>query len=81
MLNIPFQISIDTNKEICLKNSKYTNQRKICHINQKNMPNKTPSTSSQSKEYAKQNTKYAKDKDKEAQGGGANIALFLLIKC
>ena len=29
----------------------------------------------QSKEYAKQNTKYAKDKDKEAQGGGANIPL------
>ena len=37
-------------------------------------------TDLKSKEYANQNTKYAKDKDKEAQGGEANIPLFLLVK-
>ena len=35
------------------------NKHQVCHLNQKNTPNKAPSTPYQSIEYAKQNTKYA----------------------
>ena len=43
------------------KQKHQVNQSKqhMCHLNQENMPIKTPSMPSQSKEYAIQNTKYA----------------------
>ena len=137
--------AIPINKYAKQKQQVHQSKQQICHLNQKNTPTKTPSTPSQPKEYANQNTKYAisikrvrqpkhqvrhlnqkntptktpktpprsesfrgagscliiislftdglqvelcndgqqgrLNSDQEAQGGGASIPLFLLIKC
>ena len=51
--------AIPINKYAKQKQQVHQSKQQICHLNQKNTPTKTPSTPSQPKEYANQNTKYA----------------------
>ena len=57
-LNMPCH-AIPINKYAKQKQQVHQSEQQICHLNQKIMPTKTPSTPSQPKEYANQNTKYA----------------------
>ena len=57
-LNMPCH-AILINKYAKQKQKVHQSKQQLCHLNQKNTPTKTPSTPSQSKDYANQNTKYA----------------------
>ena len=78
-------------KHVCQKNTKYTKQKnkyaisikrmrqlkhQVCHLNQKNMPNKTPSTPSQSKYYANQKTSRPKTKTNRLREKEPTFPLF-----
>ena len=76
-------------KEYANQNTKYAisikrlrqREHQLRHLNQKNMPTKTPSMPSQSKDYTNQNTKYAISTIKDYANQNTKYAILIKRLC